>query len=101
MHDGPRTGHGAAVRDERVPLALGRSLVGLGRYDEALEWLATAAALDGGGDEVELWFYRGAAHEGLGDRSRALSSYQQALSIDPEHRPSLDALDRAARHTTG
>jgi spermidine synthase len=79
-------------RDERIPLSTARTLIALSRYQEALEWLETAEALGIGGADV--YYYRGVAHEGLKDRSRARRSYARALEQNPQHALAREALER-------
>jgi tetratricopeptide (TPR) repeat protein len=87
-------------------LELGKTLIQIGRYDEArvqLEW-----ALDIDAQNAEIWYWKGRAYHALGDTATAARSYQRALKRNPrlaeakiyltkiENQPRLEALYQTA-----
>jgi len=78
-----------------VPYRVGKTLIRLERYAEALEWLDTAAEVDGfRGDAEKEHYYRGLAHEGLERLEQAARCFEQALAAEPDSRRARRALDR-------
>jgi tetratricopeptide (TPR) repeat protein len=88
-------------------LSRGRVLAALGRWSEAIAAYRTALdvyeAHDPGGPRlpgpvyVEAWFRLGEAHEALGQLREAEAAYRAARSVDPNHAPAVQAVDRLAR----
>jgi Tfp pilus assembly protein PilF/predicted AlkP superfamily pyrophosphatase or phosphodiesterase len=68
------------------------ALGALGRYDEALEELDEAIALEP--LNVEAYHNRAVIHERRQDRTAAVSDYQTAVRYNPQYEPSLRALVR-------
>lgn len=66
-----------------ITLPLAGALVAESKFDEALEFIRTAAPLPRTADRVALLDLQGAAYRGLGQRDRAEEAYRQALAIDP------------------
>ncbi len=72
------------------------------RFDEARDILTRAVSEND--KDVLANFYLGVAHAGLGDTSRAVSSYQKAISLDPkfaEAYVNLSALQLDAKDADG
>lgn len=67
--------------DEFGVLALGRSAMELGRWDEALSFLDRGIGWRR--SDPDLWFLRGAALSEKGDRAAASASYARALEVAP------------------
>lgn len=88
-------------------LARGRVLASLARWNEALAAYRTAIqvyeAYDIGGPRlpgpayVEAWYRMGEAHETSGQLRDAEAAYRAARSADPNHTPSVQAVDRLTR----
>jgi tetratricopeptide (TPR) repeat protein len=77
---------------QRVLLLEGLAYTKLGRYKEATESLAAANLVDQPTPEI---FFRLAEAELLaGHPQRAFEAAEQALRLDPRHRPSLELLQR-------
>ncbi len=77
---------------QRVLLLEGLAYTELGRYKEATESLAAANLVDRPTPEI---FFRLAEAELLAGRlERAFGAAEQALRLDPQHRPSLELLQR-------
>jgi predicted membrane-bound spermidine synthase len=81
-------------RDPRVPLAAGKTLIRLERYDEALEWLAQARAAGTDDEEADIHYFRGVANEGLDNVAAARHDYGAALSSDADYALAREALER-------
>ena len=71
-----------------------RVLIELGRYDEALEWLARAGGVDP--DRHEVFYFQGMVYERLDDAARARDYYSQALEAKPTYEVAREALERLA-----
>jgi tetratricopeptide (TPR) repeat protein len=88
-------------------LARGRVLAAQGRWTEALDAYRHALdvyeAFDVGGPRlpgpayVEAWFRLGETYEALGQLRDAEAAYRAARSVDPNHGPSVQAVDRMTR----
>jgi tetratricopeptide (TPR) repeat protein len=95
------------AREAWPHVARGRVVAALGRWDEALgayrRALDVYEAHDPGGPRlpgpvyVEAWFRLGEAHEALGQLRDAEAAYRAARSVDPNHAPSVQAVDRLTR----
>ncbi len=75
---------------------IGLTLIGLGRYDEALAHLRE---VKGNRDPLDCRYHMalGAAHRELGDYKSALESFETAFHLDPENRTTaFGALESAA-----
>jgi tetratricopeptide (TPR) repeat protein len=81
-------------RESRAPLRASAMLLELGRYAEALTWLARTREVLRGRPTATVLYYEGVAREGLGDRALAVADYEAALKRDPEHDRSRAALHR-------
>lgn len=68
-------------------------------YDDALKALDQSIALRG--DYDMSWFYRGNVFLASGRPAEASEAYRKALSINPQHRPSQEALIKAERLRRG
>jgi LuxR family maltose regulon positive regulatory protein len=70
---------------EREYLALARVLIALGRYGDALDWLARLRAAASAGDRVgrviETLVLEAVARQARGERQQAISTLEQALSL--------------------
>jgi tetratricopeptide (TPR) repeat protein len=88
-------------------LARGRVLAAQRRWTEALDAYRTALdvyeSFDAGGPRlpgpayVEAWFRLGETYEALGQLRDAEAAYRAARSVDPNHAPSVQAVDRMTR----
>ena len=78
-----KTGSRANPRNYRLAVEYGIVLAETGRNDEALEVLTKAAGMIDW--DPELWNYLGVAYWNKGDIDRALTAYEQALTLDPEY----------------
>ena len=78
--------------DASLRASYGGALGALGRYDEALEQLARATALDP--LEVESYHNRGLVYERQGQRDAAIAEYRTALRYRPDYAPSTTSLRR-------
>ncbi len=95
------------AREAWPQLSRGRVLAALGRWNEAVaayrDALDVYEAYDPGGPRlpgpvyVEAWFRLGEAHEALGELREAEAAYRAARSVDPNHAPAVQAVDRLAR----
>jgi tetratricopeptide (TPR) repeat protein len=95
------------AREAWPHLARGRLLVAQGRYEDAIRAFLTSLhrSETGGLGEpgmpgpayVEAWFRLGLVYEELGLLEEAENAYRTARSIDPNHGPSVLAVDRLAR----
>ena len=95
------------AREAWPHLARGRVLAGRGSWEAAIEAYRTALdvyeAHDPGGPRppspayVEAWYRLGEAYEELGRLRDAEAAYRAARSVDPNHGPSVQAVDRLAR----
>lgn len=65
------------------------------KFDEALQALAQAEALDPG--IAQIYVNRGGVYEMRGDRPSAITQYKQALALDPANRVAREALRRLGR----
>ena len=77
--------------DENVPRMIARVCVITGRFRDALE---ATENVDWVSEEAPIHFYRGRAHEGLGEIPAALEAYREALDSDPDHERAGAALAR-------
>jgi len=68
------------------------ALGALGKYDEALEQLTRAIALEP--LNVEAYHNRAVIHERRGETAAAIKDYQTAVRYNPQYEPSLKALAR-------
>lgn len=66
-------------------------LVNLKVYDEAIKHFTNAIQVDS--QYKEAYYGRGTCYQALGDVQRAAADYQQALIIDPQYKPAMDALN--------
>ena len=82
----------ASPRDSSLHASLAGALGAMGRYDEALEELSKAIALQP--LNVEALHNRAVIHERKGDVPAAIADYQAALRYDPQYAPSQRALAR-------
>jgi tetratricopeptide (TPR) repeat protein len=78
--------------DGSLRASYGGVLGALGRYDEALEQLDEAIALEP--LNAEAYHNRGLVHERRGDREAAIVEYRTALRYQPDYPPSSAALRR-------
>lgn len=88
-------------------LARGRVLASLERWDEAVDAFRRALDVFEANDPglarppspayVEAWFRLGEAYEALGDLAQAEAAYKAARAVDPNHAPSVQAVDRLTR----
>ena len=88
-------------------IARGRLLTAQGRLEEAVDAYLRALdvyeANDPGGPRlpgpgyVEAWYRLGEAYEAQGQLREAEAAYRAARSVDPNHGPSVQAVDRLAR----
>lgn len=95
------------VREAWPHLARGRLLAAQGRYEDAIRAFLTSLhrSETGGLGEpgqpgpayVEAWFRLGWVYERLGLIDEAETAYRTARGIDPNHGPSVLAVDRLAR----
>jgi tetratricopeptide (TPR) repeat protein len=95
------------AREAWPHLARGRVMAAMGRWSDALAAYRRALdvyeAHDPGGPRlpgpvyVEAWFRLGEAHEALGQLRDAEAAYRAARSVDPNHAPSVQAVDRMTR----
>ena len=60
----------------------GASLVALKRYPEGLRDLNRAFQISP--NDPDLYYYRGQAYAGMGDRERATRDFQKCLRLEPE-----------------
>jgi tetratricopeptide (TPR) repeat protein len=94
-------------RESWPHVARGRVLGSLGRWQEAVAAFQSALdvfeANDPGGARppgpvyVEAWYRLGVAYEALGDARQAEAAYKAARAVDPNHAPSVQAVDRLTR----
>jgi tetratricopeptide (TPR) repeat protein len=68
------------------------ALGALGKYDEALEQLTRAIALEP--LNVEAYHNRAVIHERRGETAAAIKDYQTAVRYNPQYEPSVKALAR-------
>lgn len=67
----------------------------VGRYQDVLDLVHVQLKEPGTSQYIEeTYYYAGVAREGMGDLARALSNYQQAVQIDPNFTPAIQARDR-------
>jgi len=62
-------------------LELGKTLVQIGKYDQARAHLESALDIDP--KNAEVWYWKGRAYQALGDTTIAVRSYQRALKWNP------------------
>ncbi len=67
--------------DDVLPLVCGLAAIELARWDEAIRHLDQAIRLRGW--DPALWYHKGVAHAGKGDKAAAISALQRALSTAP------------------
>lgn len=97
----------AGQRESWPHVARGRVLGSLERWSEAIEAFQTALDVFEANDTgatgppgpvyVEAWYRLGAAYEALGDLPQAEAAYRGARAVDPNHAPSVQAVDRLTR----
>lgn len=95
------------AREAWPHLARGRILAGRGDWEPAIaayrQALDVYEANDPGGPRppgpvyVESWYRLGEAYEAVGRLRDAEAAYRAARSVDPNHGPSVQAVDRLAR----
>ena len=95
------------AREAWPHLARGRVMAAQGRWNDALgayrRALDVYEAHDPGGPRlpgpvyVEAWFRLGEAFEALGELRDAEAAYRAARSVDPNHAPAVQAVDRMTR----
>ena len=88
-------------------LARGRVLASLERWDEAVAAFRRALDVFEANDPglarppgpayVEAWYRLGESYEALGDFAQAEAAYKAARAVDPNHAPSVQAVDRLTR----
>ncbi len=90
---------GVAANPRNYKLAIERGIVlaELGRNDEALAVLDSAAAMIDW--DPELWNYMGVARWNKGDLAGAMTAYERALALDPEYAVVLSNLGTALTAT--
>jgi tetratricopeptide (TPR) repeat protein len=91
LHKAANTGPPGS-EPQRLLYLEGLAYSALGRYDEAVDSLAAAAAQDN--PTPDILFRLGEAELLDGQPARAAAAAQHALFIDPGHQPSLQLLDR-------
>lgn len=69
-----------------------RRLVAEDRYDEAISRLDQA--IENEADNAALWYERGRVYWRLGQKSNAISDYEEAVYLDPDS-PARHALELA------
>lgn len=78
-------------------LSLGRLVFHLGDFDGALKVFQTLLLhqmnIKDNADKIDVYYYLGHVRNKLGDARRAKDMFNRALSIDPEHTPSREALE--------
>jgi tetratricopeptide (TPR) repeat protein len=94
-------------REAWPDLARGRVLASLGRWSEAVEAFRRALDVFEANDPglarppspayVESWYRLGEAYEAIGDPQQAEAAYRAARAVDPNHAPSVQAVDRLTR----
>lgn len=113
LHEDALTAFAAAAetpegRVEAWPdLGRGRVLASLGRWDEAIGAFRRALDVFEANDPglarppgpayVDAWYRLGEAYEALGDLAQAEAAYKAARAVDPNHAPSVQAVDRLTR----
>ncbi|MBI1276745.1 MAG: hypothetical protein GC179_01320 [Anaerolineaceae bacterium] len=67
----------------------------VGRYQDVIDLVHVQLKEPGTSQYIEeTYYYAGVAREGMGDLTRALSNYQEAVRIDPNFTPAIDARNR-------
>ena len=94
-------------REAWPDLARGRVLASSERWEEAIAAFRRALDVFEANDPglarppgpayVEAWFRLGEAYEALGDLAQAEAAYKAARAVDPNHAPSVQAVDRLTR----
>jgi tetratricopeptide (TPR) repeat protein len=101
----------AATPEGRVEawphLARGRVLASLARWEEAIAAFRRALDVFEANDPglarppspayVEAWYRLGEVYEAIGDLAQAEAAYKAARAVDPNHAPSVQAVDRLTR----
>jgi protein O-mannosyl-transferase len=87
----------AAARhpDGHVYSQIGMEYGKIGKYQEALDALATAQRLDPG--FAMTYYYLGNIHAIQGNQAQARDDYQHVLALDPHNAPATEALARMSR----
>jgi tetratricopeptide (TPR) repeat protein len=67
----------------------------LGKYEQAVSYLQSAAKLQPGG--ADIWYYLGQAYEKTGNVFEAAKSYEKALSLYPGYKDAQDSLNRVRK----
>ncbi|MCX7678908.1 MAG: tetratricopeptide repeat protein [Spirochaetes bacterium] len=73
-------------RDPELNYYMGSSLVEIGNYKKAIEYLEKSEAR--GSNNANVYYYLARAHEKLGNETEAITNYIQALRINPFHHES-------------
>jgi tetratricopeptide (TPR) repeat protein len=71
---------------------LGAAMVAMGRYDDGIQTLTTA--LDRGNPTPEILYNLSEAEMSVGNLDRATLAARESLSLQPNHQPSRQILDR-------
>ena len=77
---------------QHVLRRLGAAMVAMGRYDDGIQTLTTA--LDRGNPTPEILYNLSEAEMSVGNLDRATLAAREALSLQPNHQPSRQILDR-------